>query len=169
MIEIIPYTEINGTRTLSDDEMRNIFNLMESDGNLNKVFFHGFPSNAYQFMLCAKNPFNKIIIAKEEEKPIILSWITDVIGKKGTIHFCSFNGIYAGKKIEAARIGLKRLLRYYLVLVSLIPEIYTDAIRFAEMVGFKKVGIIPNFSYFPKEEKHTNSWMGYITKELLEV
>lgn len=169
MIEVIPYIEINGTRSFPDTFMVSLFNRMKEDGNLEKTFIHGFPNTQYEFLLWAKNPLNKLFVALENKDPIILAWITDTIGKRGTVHFSSFNGIFARKKIRAAQKILQLLFKHYLVLIGLIPAAYEDTKHFSKMLGFKEVGEIPNFVYFFRREAHEPVSVQYITKELVEV
>jgi hypothetical protein len=168
-MNIIPYMEIDGCRTISDKKMISLWEQMEKEGNREKIFFNNcFPQNGDQFLKFVKNEMNKVFMAYEDESPILITWVSEIIGKRGTISFCSFDGHFARKKLKAGREILLSLFQFFEVLVALIPESFNGSRHFTELLGFKELGVIPYFSWFSGEDKQIGTFVKYITKESLE-
>jgi hypothetical protein len=164
-MKIIPYIEINGCRTLTDEQMLDIWGQIVKDGNLNKVFY-GVPQafDKWGFLAFMKNPGNLVFTGfTNEDKPLGLCWINEIVGKRGTIHFCSIGQEYMREKIRAGKKIIDMVSGTLKVLVALIPEPYDSVRKYAAVLGFKELGLIPYFTY--KDDEQIGTWIQYFTKE----
>ena len=167
-IEIVPYLEINGCRTLTDAQMGEIYDKMQENGYIERIFFNGYPKTKNEFLMFVKNPLNSVFVAMENKKIVLITWINEIVGKRGTIGFCSFPDKFARKKIIAEKKILTLVFSFLSVVIALIPDPYEDVKKFVRLLGFKNLGTIPNASYFVSENKEVGTNVQYITKAMLE-
>lgn len=155
MITVIPYIEIDGCRTIPDQKMLAIYETMKAEGNLRRVFYHYGNMSAYDFLAFCKNTRNYVFVGWDGDVPILISWINEVVGKRGTINFCSM-GKYTRRKIEAARETLRLVLGLFDVVVGLIPDTYEDVKKFTRKLGFTDLGVIPYFTHIEGKQVSAN-------------
>jgi len=148
--------------------MGEIYDKMQENGYIERVFFGGYPKTKNEFLAFMKDSFNTVFIAREKDLLILIAWVNGINGKRGTIHFCSFPNIFARKKTRAFRKILKMVFNFLSVLIAQVPESYEEARKGCKLMGFKDLGVIPHFSYFLKENKTIGNNILYITKDLLE-
>lgn len=158
-MKIIPYVELNGCRTFPDSAIIDIYKRFKEEGNIEKIFYNFKMRNEFDFLAFMKNPANNVFIATENDKPFLVAWFNEVLGRRATISFCSINGVFARKKIDAGREILKVIMSFMDVLIAIIPESYDSVRKFTEFLGFKEIGLIPYFSI------NGGAYIQYVTKD----
>lgn len=129
-----------------DDEgpwsLGHIYDQMQEEGLLNVFFYDGVPQRAWFAGL--NFGMTDMLFAAYDNKDLLgFARINNITGLSGLMHFCFFE---AGKDIAPAIAddlhnilaegGMRSLL-------GITPKPYRHAIKFAESVGFVRVGVLP--------------------------
>lgn len=144
-VTILPYTEVNGIRTVSDNDVIDIFNRMKQEGTLETVFYNGTVENENEFLAFFKNTQNFIAIAYLDKEICGFTWINGLNKTYAFMHFCFFKEFW-GERMEG--IG-KTCFDYFKswnsfkVFVGMIPDFNKRAIKFAKRMGYVEIGTIP--------------------------
>lgn len=144
-INILPYTEINGIRTISDNDIKDIFSRMKQEGTLKTVFYNESITNEDEFLRFFKCGSNFIVVAYLDKEMCGFGWINNLNKTYAFTHFCFFKE-YWGEKTDG--IG-KACLDYFdswdsfKVFVGMVPAFNKRAIKFVKRMGYTEIGTIP--------------------------
>lgn len=151
MIDIVPYVEINGVRTVTDQQIKDIYHKMESDGTLGIVFTSSSMKSPDEFLRIMKLPSNLPVVLFIDNALSGIAWINGIEDNHAFAHFCFFKETWGQVSEDMGR----KLIEYWFsfpdgnggkafdVIIGRIPSFNAKAIRFVEKIGFKKVGEIP--------------------------
>ena len=155
---LVPYAELNGFRTIPDDELEDIFQRMQSEGLDKIVFYSGIVRTAKDFIETMKSKNNFPVFVKNDSGYAGFAWLNNLSGNTAMAHFCFFKGNPA---VEAGR----KILHYWFsftgkegplfdVLTGMIPGFNRRAIEFVKKLGAVEVGAIPKLACneFTKEK-----------------
>jgi hypothetical protein len=172
-MRIVPYVEINGSRTLSDDYMRGLYRRMVEENTAKIISPSGKVKDEGGFVDWAKNPKNAIMLIVDGETPLMLSWVTGIEDHRGWFSFCGFKSGWGRKK----SIALGQACRdYWLnmqdsngrhvfdVLVGITPAANRLALIWAKMCGAQTIGTIPCFGTNHYTGKRYDVAISYITR-----
>jgi hypothetical protein len=141
-MQIIPYTEIDGIRTLKDSQVRAIFERMDPAA----MFPQGSVRCADDLLMFWKNYAIAHVIEHEGEI-IWAAWLTGLQPTHAYGHFCKLGGKVPG------RVLVKQSLDYWWsvlplsVIIGLIPEDNRPAINLMRRAGFTVRKPIKNMLY----------------------
>lgn len=144
-IELIPYIEVNGIRTLTDDQVKAVYCQMAADGTLNTVFASGPIKSPAEFMSMMKSPTNLPVVLAISGRFAGIGWLNGLEDNHAMAHFCFYKEHWGRRSFDLG----KKLLNYWMgfnlfdVLVGRIPSFNKRAIHFVERLGFRRVGEIP--------------------------
>lgn len=172
MIELVPYVEINGTRTFTDDQIRQIFQRMQSDGTSGIVFSTEKVNSPEEFLVVMKRPSNIPVIAVIKNKVVGVAWLNGLEDNHAFAHFCFLKEAWGSLSHE---IGVK-LLDYWMgfpkdggfmfdVIIGRIPSFNQKAIQFVKSIGFIKVGEIPDIERDPTGDRVSALILYYSRRE----
>lgn len=149
---LIPYCEINGTRTLPDSFLAEVFQSMSAD--LLKTVFHESKINSLaEFMAVLKNPANiPVFMITQDRKCAAFCWLNGIRANSAWGHFCYFRE----SGIDPKDLG-KATLDYWFslgngrldVILGSIPSFNVAACIFIERVGLTRLGSIPSMCVNP--------------------
>jgi hypothetical protein len=160
-MRVVPYIEINGARTFSDEYIADLFRLMEQEGTAKKVFHAGSVKAPHQFVKWMKDEkINAIVVTDDDGTPLGLAWIGGIEDRRAWYNFNVFKAAWGKRAAEvaiAARdhwLYMKDSRGEYLfdLLLGVTPANNRLALRLAKMCGAKPLPMIPNFG--------TNFWTG---------
>lgn len=150
-VSFVPYTEINGIRTVLDEDVRKVFDTMESDETLQIVFCDGSVSDRDYFLKFMKVENNLVSFIFYKNKIVGFAWINGISKNYCYSHFCLFKSVW-GKKTDT--IG-RMLIDYWMgfkdesgdglfdILIGMIPSFNTSAINFIKKLGYVVIGEVP--------------------------
>ena len=147
---LIPYVEINGQKTITDEQIRSIWNQLVKDGTEKVVFYESGVKNEEEFLKWVKNPNNLMVFPIREDKLMGVAWINGINGNYAFGHFAFFKESAGKYTIDMG----KEILDYWFsipgddgplfeVILGLIPEFNQKALHYIEKLGFERVGRIP--------------------------
>lgn len=147
-IKIVPYVELNGRRTLTDEMVAAIWEQMLADGTAN-VVFGGSVKDKEQFVTMFKNHNIFPILIGVGEVPAGVAWLSDVGKNYAHGHFCLFGNSWG----RALPVG-KAILDYWFsmhkdglpvldVIIGKVPATNKLAVAFIKKLGFEILGTIP--------------------------
>lgn len=150
-IGLMPYVEINGTRTVSDDDMEKFFQRIQQDGSANIVFYGDKIKTAKDFISFMKDTKNFPTIITVDGLISGIVWLNGISKNYAFGHFCLLRNTWGEHTLH---IGQK-VLDYWFsindkhgdpvldVIIGIVPSFNTKALKFIERLGFKRVGEIP--------------------------
>lgn len=147
-IRILPYVEINGARTVSDDFMRKLFEQMVEEGSLGQVFYQGEVKTADEFLAFMKQPANFPLIAFSFELPAAVAWLNGIGKNHAFCHHWFYRRTWGqgSKKVAEAILEYWFSWEFLDVLLGLTPEKNHRAVAFAKRLGFTVLGSVPRIA-----------------------
>lgn len=155
-LRLVPYVEVNGTRTLPDSFLAEVFRRMKSEGLIETVFA-GYPNiqTDAQFIALMRMSSNLPVFVVHatslaDAQCLAFAWLNGVGPTYAYGHFCSFENPYASP-VEMGH----RVMNYWWstfglrVLLGTIPSFNQRAIAFVQKLGFVKAGEIPQLFMNP--------------------
>lgn len=137
----------------------------EEDGNFKRVWYEGPVDGPAMFLAAMKMPENQPVFIYRGQEPIGVAWLNGFSGTHATAHFCLMKKANGIEKLRAGKMALDYWMSWEVdgrsvldVLIAAIPDWNAEAAKFAEGLGFKRVGIVPKMLH----NKHTNEVAGAI-------
>ena len=161
-IALIPYGEANGSRTLADDTLMDLYDEMVSDGVIGRVFDKEIPT-AESFITFAKDPRHLLVFAVVDGTLLGFGWLSEIKRNSAQANFAAVSGCWGKRSVEMG----ERILTYWFallgddgpifdVLLGLTPSRNKLAVRFIQKLGCVIVGEIP---YLDRGKKMTISYI----------
>lgn len=171
-IVLLPYVEVNGTRTITDEKIRTMFLTMLWQNLVKKVFSDGSVTKGEEFLAIMKSPANYPVFVRIGNELYGFMWLNNVMDNHACAHICFLREIWGEKAVEAA----KKILDYWFsfsikdskifdVLIGYIPVTNQVAIRFAKSIGFVQVGEIPFLCFDAESKKNVSAMLTYKIRE----
>ena len=146
MIEILPYSEVNGCRTLPDTALIYIWDRLEKDGTIKTVFSECDITVAQQFVELCKDNRNLPAFVIVDGKLGGIGWVNGVQKDRAFSHYAFFKEHWGKKTIEMA----KALMAYWFrpefpfyMLIGQTPTWNRRAVKFLERIGWTIAGELP--------------------------
>lgn len=150
VISVLPYVEIEGQRTVSDEFVREIWRNMLKDRSAHIVFQAKEVKSEEEMIRYLKDPMNMVVFVFVDSQPAGVAWMNGIRNNYGNGHFCFLSkswGLYTEKMA-------KEVLDYWFslalngkpifeVIIGKIPDWNRKAISFIKKLGFVELGVIP--------------------------
>ncbi len=149
--EIVPVVQTPSGPSVSDDQLRAIWNCLHREGRVEMVFYAGGLTTVDQFLAFMRSPHIMPCIAVDAESrgPLIVGWLTNVHNKAAFAHYFVLGRPRwrAGWAMRDYWMGLREpdgtpLLE---VLIAITPETHTQGLRATGIMGFTTIGTIPRY------------------------
>ncbi len=159
-VKLIPHTKIDGIRTYKDSEIMGLYDRMVKEGSADITFSDGCVQSREGFLKMAKN--SGFFVVSCDGEIVGVTWITDIYGKRGEVHFCAFktsidwakNGVECGKTVASKLINLKdKNGHIFDVLLGITPKDNLPACIWLARIGLEKLCEIPYGIYSAKEKR----------------
>jgi RimJ/RimL family protein N-acetyltransferase len=142
--------QIDGEWILPDYELDRIFQKIRSQGLLKTTFWEERVQYYLQFEGMMKSPNNHPVLFYDGRVCVGLAWLSGVSGNFAFTHYCLFREVWGKRTLE---IGQKALDYWFSwpgedgplldVLIGILPGFNKRAHRFADRLGWKRLGEIP--------------------------
>jgi hypothetical protein len=150
MIQLLPYSMVDGSWTIPEDGMADAFN--RTGDSIKSIFWDGKVQNAEDFIKYFKSPKNLAVFVFKDSIPCGFAWINSISMGHASSHFCVFKDFWGS---EFEKEIFESVMSYWFgfsddngplfdTLLGMIPKFNTHAMRYIERNGFKRVGEIPN-------------------------
>lgn len=151
VINIHPYTERDGIRTISDTVVESIYHRLDQEHLVRWSFFDGTVASAGEFLAAMKSGANRLFVVLHEDKAKAVFWLNHLEGRSCWLHFAIFREAWGRVGRDMGRGVLAFLLQsknqagdhIFDSVVGVIPRPNTLAQRYAADVGMKRVGTVP--------------------------
>ena len=130
---------------MSDAAIAGLYDIMDSEGLADFVFYDGNINNRHEFLNFIKGYRCWLVRCEHPERGIVgLWWLNEFVGKSAMLHFCTFGGSLEEKKdvcVQAMRwLADKKVLKS---LYGLTPCVYRNVLPFMDTLGFERRGKLP--------------------------
>jgi len=144
-VRILPYIEVNGARTISDEDLKDIYNRMTHEGTLTTVFYGDRVNSELEFISFFKNPNNFIAVAFLDKEMCGFTWINSLNETYAFMHFCFFKEFWGEKMQGIGKTSFDYFKSWgrFKVFIGMIPDFNKRAIQFAKKMGYVELGTIP--------------------------
>lgn len=155
MIQLIPYSKIDGQWSLPDEALEDAF--YKTGETIRSIFWTGKINTPKDFINYFKMPSNLPVFVFKDSKPCGYAWINNI----GMGHACShFNVFKEFWGSEDKKEIFESVMSYWFgfkdshgfifdTLLGMIPKFNTHAMRYVEENGFVRAGEIPNMVVDP--------------------
>jgi len=172
-IKIIPYVEVNGMRTLTDDDIMDLYDRVVSENLYPIVFYEGTVASKESFLKIMKGNANNLYVLKLGNETTGFVWLNRFEGRTAHFHFCTFKNTWGtGKNTDIAKQTLSTLINMqgtygycFDLFIGWLPVWNHHAIDFVKNCGAKSAGIIPNAIYNMESAESESAEFIYLTRE----
>lgn len=144
-MDIIPYVEIDGARTVSDVYLIGVYNQLVEDGTADIVFSRGEVKTAQEFIALMKHPNNLPLFLVVDQSIKGVAWLNHLSGNYAFGHFAFFKETWGNTR----EMG-EKIINYWFsfpgdngplldVIVGMVPSKNPRAIKFVQKLGFIKL------------------------------
>lgn len=173
-VDLLPYCEIDGIRTLKDSDIKHLYQRIEEAGVADIVFCGSDIKDAEGFLAAMKYKDNHLYVVLVDEKPEMIVWLNRFEGKFARFHWCPFKDLrgdrltQVGMAVRDKFFSMKDYSGEYLydMLMGIIPIENKPAIGFLKKIGVKELGILPKAVL--KDGKSTPGVLMYYAREELD-
>ncbi len=165
---LLPYTEIDGIRTVKDSVIKGLFQMTVTEGLDKIVFYEGTVQTADEFLRVMKNSMSWLFM--KDGEIIGYTWLNRFENKTARHHFCVFKDHW-GQLEELGRYTIQRLVNLesgdgyvFDLLTGFIPAWNERAIKFALKCGGKTHGVIPNAIWNHEKQQSEDAVFIYYTR-----
>lgn len=160
MIQLLPYSKLNGEWSISDEALADAF--YKTGDLIKSIFWSGKITTPEEFIRYFKSPGNLPVFVFKDSSPCGYAWINSI----GLGHACShFNVFPEFWGSEHKKEIFESVIDYWFgfkdekghlfeTLIGMIPKFNTHALNYVKENGFKVVGEIPNMvtDFYSKEK-----------------
>lgn len=169
---LIPYLKIDNTWNIEESIVREIWRQMVDDNTWKTVFFKGIVNSEDTFIDFMQDTKNAVVTVWTD-KPIGIAWLNGFDEGIAYGHFCMFSSCWGnGLNFKAGR----KIIEYWFdfkvegvpflnVVIGIIPETNTLAIKYITKLGFTFVGTVPKALYNNYEKRNIGSVICYLERE----
>ncbi len=169
-VRLLPYVEINGTRTLPDTFLEDVFDEMVVEGLVSTVFVGTKVSTSEDFLRMMRAPTNIPVFVVSGTACLGFAWLNGVGLNHAYGHFCTFENdviepVEMGRMVLNYWWGLEGPTGYALdVILGTIPAFNQRAVAFAQKLGLVKACEIPNLFVNPATKERFPAVVLYSTR-----
>lgn len=170
--KLIQYTKFDGIRNFPDSYIKQLFERMDAENLVDKVFPGGSIKTSDEFLRVMKYGQCRLFLIFCESEIAGITWLTEFKQRSAVAHFCSFKRAQGEKTWLIAKKVLNELLymkdsKGYIfdVLLGMIPSNNEIAVKFAQKYGMNIAAEIPNAIWDDKRQKSITGVMLYSIRE----
>jgi hypothetical protein len=149
-INLIPYIEVDGIRTLTDSQVMGLYDRMEKDGSHRAVFSTGDIKNRNDFLRYMKQRGVLLHVIHVGKETAGINWLDNFDRKTAFMHFCVFSEFWGDTEF-IGRQTLQQLIHMkgadgdfvFDLFKGLVPVWNTRAIDFSLECGGVNLGTVP--------------------------
>jgi hypothetical protein len=148
---LAPYTAIDGIPTMSDSFIMGLYEKMEDEGVVHKVFVEGSVKNKEDFLYLMKFRESRLFVLIKEGTVGGFYYLNHFGAKSAKFHFCLYSILYGKDSIEISKKAVRTILEtrcgenyLYDMLYGVIPESNKIARNWARRMGFELLGMMPS-------------------------
>ena len=171
-IKFIPYTEVDGIRNFPDSYLKCLFERMQTEKLIGKVFYDGNVQTAEDFLDMMKYGQNKLFMIFMGNELAGIVWLNNFQRRSANIHFCLFKNAWGKESVSIGKAILKEFLYMkdsqgyvFDVLIGETPANNRLAVKWIHESGMTVVGEIPNATWDYTIEKSIPSVISYAVRK----
>lgn len=173
MIQILPYTKLNGEYTIDDNTLIALYYKMLGDKTFEIVFYDGEIRTSEDFLRLLKSKENFPAFVIEDNKIKAFAWLNDLKDNHAIAHFCVFKESWGNGVRD---FGIE-MLKYWFsfpkedgaplfdIILGVTPSGYKVVLKFIKDIGFHIVGDVPQVIWDAYKKRHTSATLSYCERE----
>ena len=151
-LRLLPYVELDGARTLSDEIVKSFFRQMVEEGTHTEIFPQGHIRTEEDFLAMLKAPQNVAVFVLSSKALAGVAWLNGFQEHHAFAHFATLKWARG----PVARSSAQKIFDYWFsmqtpsgdnifdLLIGMVPASNISTQRFLEHFAFTKLGAIPN-------------------------
>ena len=173
MIDLLPYTLVDGIPTMRDSEIMGFYDRMVKDGTADIVMYDDTVTDRESFLLSMISRGTFFYAIKLKQEVVGLVWLNRIEKKKAYLHFCAFSNIWGKQTKEIGKVVTEKLIRTknngeYLfdIFIGFVPDSNPWAVDYMVQCGCIAACTIPNICWNrTKQESEPGTLIYYIREE----
>lgn len=169
---LVPYVVDDGVPSLTDSEIADCFVRMRRDKTDRMVFYDGSITGKDAFVWFAKEPSRVFYVGMIQDDKACCCWLDEITGCSARLHFCVFSD-YWGIADELAAKTVEFLFSLessddaplFYVLWGMVPRANDHAVSFAERIGARIAGAIPDAAWLAGPQRRADAMLFYLHRE----
>jgi hypothetical protein len=160
--QLLAGQDINGTYSVPDIILKEIWQRLCEEKKVEKVFYDGYVTDVEKWLEYVKKTDNHFVfVVNVKEKKICGgAWLKGLTTSTAMSHFF-FLGAFHIIMTEMIKQYWKSVFRN-IVLIGYTPDNNGPAIKLARLMGYTKMGQIPNGVYLAYEKKYVAASISYL-------
>ena len=176
-LQILPYVQVDGQWSVSDTYLKSLWQKMEEQNLVQKVFYAGEIKDEQGWINLCKNPRNILhLVLDEENEAVSVIWLNGLQMSFAFAHFVCFKKIWGKRTKEVADESFKHWFSFkkkddtplFDVIIGKTPDANISAINFIKRIGMNVIGTIPNIAYDIYLGKKMGLVISYIERKEIE-
>lgn len=147
MYSILQYKLYDGVPSCTDSFLKSLWNRMVEEGTSYWISYNGTIHNEERFLATVKDPSILFYVVFKEDTPVMITWVTDINGYHGNVHFCSFSHVWGKEIIKIGEFVMGFYGKLFDSLTGYTPATNSLTRRFARCIKFPEICILPNGGY----------------------
>ena len=149
-VSLLPYAEVGGYWTISDEIILGFANQAISEGTFDSVFVESRVAKPEHFLAVMKQPANVSVFFFVGTDPIGVATLTGCHGNRAFGHFLYLRRAWGKYTEQAGRLALDYWFSFKVgdaqlfdVILGIVPSANVRAIDYVQRIGLKVLGEIP--------------------------
>jgi hypothetical protein len=171
IVTLLAYSAIDGIPTMTDSEVRGLYERMEADDTAETVFYDGSVLNADDFLKTMKHGMTQLFMVSVDREVAGAVWLTDFEVRRASFHFCFFSNVWEmdlvdiGKECVCQILNSERLsVPMFDCLTGIVPVTNKRAIGWCEKMCFSVLGTLPNGAWIRREQRSVPATVYYVER-----
>jgi len=168
---LLAYSAIDGIPTMTDSEVRGLYERMEADGTADTVFYDGSVMSADDFLKTMKHGMTQLFMVSIDNEVAGAVWLTDFEVRRAAFHFCFFSNAWkkdlvdAGKECVTQILNAERLsVPMFDCLIGIVPATNRAAQIWCHKMRFRRIGVLPKGAWIQREQRSVPATIYYVER-----
>jgi hypothetical protein len=168
MHKLLSYTAIDGIVSFKDSFIRGLFERMQDEDLVDRVFYDGYTNSTDEFLKMMKFGSNRLFVIEFNGNIEGFCWLNNFSSRRGEFHFCFFSGLRGKDAVDVGKAVVTELLYMedssgnpiFDLLFGMTETENIPAGRWCVAMGFETLGILPSAVWNAKLQRSvpTHFW-----------
>lgn len=100
---LLPYTALDGIPTFTDSFIRGLFERMDREGLVDRVFYDGGVTSPEAFLQMMKHCVNHLYVIEFRGEIAGMCWLNNFSSRRAEFHFCFFSNLRGQDAVDVGR------------------------------------------------------------------
>jgi len=165
MISTMRYEKNDGIPNFGNSFLVNLFDRMVDEGIDKIVFRDRLDMSADRWVWLFVSGYARLFLACHHSRVDAIAWLTKIEHKSCHIHFCIYDSARGKNSFELGKAVCRDIFNSGInCITAFVPVDNEKMLHYSEKVGFKNIGIFPDYYYIAKQKITIDAHAIYLPK-----